>query len=154
MSHRKKITMDKENRLCFRIKVLDTHLEVLRYSSECLPWLAEVEHILKMLDVHNTEKQQLLPDWCLKLCVSKKVELQKKFCSEVENICAKDWNSDVSEQLPAATGTCWPRRDFELSLKKSAGIKCEDAGNDRLIQKFCSVQMCRDSVEQLTWKCV
>lgn len=53
--------MDKENRLCFRIKVVDTYLEVLRYSSECLPWLAEVEHILKMLDVHNTEKQQQIP---------------------------------------------------------------------------------------------
>ena len=33
----------------------------------CLPWLAEVEHILKMLDVHNMEKYQLIPDGCNKI---------------------------------------------------------------------------------------
>lgn len=38
------------------------YLEVLRYICVCLPWLAEVEHILKMLDVHNMEKHQLIPD--------------------------------------------------------------------------------------------
>lgn len=76
------------------------------------------------------EKHQLIPDWCNKI-----VYFKEGHITGIWNICMKDWESDVSEQLPAATGICCLIRHFELSLKKYKGIKRQDVGTARL-QRF------------------